>query len=398
MSLETPTTQQIADNIVAQLEGALSQSVPLLPKAFCRVLAKALAAVFVLLFKYVSWTFLQLFVRHASARETVIGGRKIVPLVEWGRLLNVGDPLPAERAELEIQLSVLQVTGQPLPGGTQVLRPETGVLYRTKSAVLLDAPTKTVIVVASSDQEGGDGSGARGNLQPGEVLQFANPPPEVGREAVVVAQVVTGADAEPGEVYRARVLRRARRKPQGGAYADYQLWAEGVPGILNAYPYTGLPGGVTVYVEATVESSGSADGIPTPAQLAAVVDAIELNERGKASRRPVNAAVSVVPIYRQAFEVAVIGLEADDPEPTVEAIRNAVIDYLVTREPFIGGLSELPRRDRITQGAVAGVVMNTAEAEGATVSSVELRIAGVKHSEFSLYHGQKAKLAQLIVE
>ena len=52
MSLVTPSTQEISDDIIAGLEGALAQSIPLLPKAFSRVLAKVLAAVFVLLYKY----------------------------------------------------------------------------------------------------------------------------------------------------------------------------------------------------------------------------------------------------------------------------------------------------------------------------------------------------------
>ena len=52
MSLSTPTTQEVGDNIIAQLEASLNQSIPLLPKAFVRVLAKALAGVFILLYKF----------------------------------------------------------------------------------------------------------------------------------------------------------------------------------------------------------------------------------------------------------------------------------------------------------------------------------------------------------
>jgi len=61
MSLVTPTTKELSDNIIAQLEATLNQTIPLLPRAFNRVLAKALAAVFILLYKYGGFIFLQIF-------------------------------------------------------------------------------------------------------------------------------------------------------------------------------------------------------------------------------------------------------------------------------------------------------------------------------------------------
>src|SRR5690606_22139525 len=213
-----------------------------------------------------------------------------------------------------------------------------------------------------SDQDGGDGSGAIGNLEPGDVVQFANPLPNVARNATVVSVTTQGANAETEGAYRGRIIRRFQRRPQGGAYADYQAWGEEVPGILNVYPYTSAtPGEVDVYVEATVESSGDPDGIPTQPQLDAVAASIELDEGGVASRRPANAAVNVLPITRQSFDVVLGGLDAsevDGGEPAVlEAIEEGVDDWLRGREPFLVGLTPLPRQDRITQGAIAGVVM-----------------------------------------
>ena len=51
MALDTPTTQEINDTILAQLEASLNQVIPLLPRSFLRVLAKTIAAVFTLLYK-----------------------------------------------------------------------------------------------------------------------------------------------------------------------------------------------------------------------------------------------------------------------------------------------------------------------------------------------------------
>src|SRR5690606_6227064 len=128
VSLAVPTTAEIRDQIVSQLESSLSTTIPLLPKAFSRVLATALAGVFILLYKYASSLFLNLFVAHASFKATIINGKSVTPLIEWGRLIGVGDPEPATRGEFTIQITVTNQTGT-LPAQTQLVRPSTGVIY-----------------------------------------------------------------------------------------------------------------------------------------------------------------------------------------------------------------------------------------------------------------------------
>lgn len=392
MSLTTPTTAEIADNIQAQIESSLSATAPpLLPKAFIRVLAKVLAGVFILVYRYAGFIFLQMFVSTASMRETVVNGRTIRPLIEWGRLIGVGDPIAATRAELVVTVTVELQTGS-LPAGSQLLFASTGVIYLTTASVFLDAPTKQVTIRASSDQQGGGGAGAIGNLQPGEIVSFASPLPNVARDCVVVSQAVTGADAESDDTYRARVIRRFRRRPQGGAYADYQQWGEEAAGILNVYPYTSdNPGEVDVYVEATIASSGSPDGIPTGAQLNAVRDLILLDQAGLASRKPANAALNVFAITRTGLNVRIADLDPDTPEAQL-AIKDAIDEFMRSREPFIVGLSVLPRRDRITQASVAGVADEAASALGATISEVELLNGVNPILAYTLDQGEKAKL------
>lgn len=396
MALITPTTQQVATNIIAQLEAALSQTIPLLPKAFSRVLAKALAGVFVTLYKYAGNSLLQQFVSTASYEETEVNGQLIRPLVLWGELIGVGRPLASTQAELSITVTVLTQTGS-LPGGSQLLYAATGVVYQTVAAVSLNAPTVTAVARATSDQRPGDGSGIIGNLAVGQVLQFASPLPNVATSAPVSAISVVGADAELEEVYRARVLGRFQRRPQGGAYADYQQWGTEVAGIRNVFPYTGaLPGEVDVYVEAV-----AGDGVPDGTQLAAVLDAINFDPdeapspTGLANRRPANAAVNVLAITRTAFDVGITGFTADDPTATLLALDQGVDEFLRARAPFIVGLSTLPRLDRVTQGAVAGVVNEIAEANGASVASVALIRSGVTIVEYTLAHGELAKLGTI---
>lgn len=396
MALTTPTTAQISANIVVQLEAALSQAIPLLPKSFSRVLAKVLAGVFVTLYKYAGFSLLQQFVATATFEETSVNGRLIRPLVEWGRLFGVGDPLLAVQAELAVDVTVLTQTGS-LPGGSQLLNAATGVVYQTVAAVPLDADTVTVTVRASGDQSGGDGSGIIGNLEPGAILKFASPLPNVATNAVVTGTTVQGVAGETEDTYRARVVARAQRRPQGGAYADYQQWGTSVAGIRKVYPYTGAPGEVDVYVE----SIDGADGIPTEAQLEAVANAIQYDPdewpspSGLANRRPVNAAVNVLPIWRTAFDVEISGFESDDESNVLASMAEGLDEYLRSREPYIVGLSVLPRLDRITQGAVGGVINEIAEANGATVATVVLRRSGVALQQYSLGRGELAKLGTL---
>lgn len=387
MSLATPTTRDLSDQIVAQIAASLSQSVPLLPKAFVRVLAWALAGAVVLVYKYAGFIFLQMFVAHASAEETTVNGKTLIPLVEWGVLLGVGRPNAATKAELLIDVSVTDQTGS-LPAGTQLLYAPTRVVYVTTAEVAKDAPTIQVTIRAASDDQGGDGSGDIGNLQADDVVSFASTPPGVATDAVVVSQSVTAADAEDAEVYRARIVRFVQRRPQGGAYADYQGWAEEVEGIIHAYPYTGdNPGEVDVYIQATEESSGDPDGIPTGAQITAVEESIQLNEFGLATRRPVGAAVNVLPISVVEFDVEISGLDPDTAE-TRTAIEEGLDEYLRSREPFIVGLSVLPRDDRVTNAAAGGIVDDIVSALGATATTVEL----TPGPAYTLGPGQKAKL------
>lgn len=399
MALTTPTIKEINDNIIAQLELKLGQTIPFLPKAFERVLAKTLAAVFITLFKYGGFLSLQYFVKTATIEATEINGKMVRPLIEWGRLIGIGDPTPATNAQLDVEVTVENQTGF-LPANSQLVYGPTGVTYITVAAVALDAPTKTVTIKAIGDQSGGNGSGAIGN-QPAlagnsDVLSFANPLANVARDVTVTAQVVTGTDGETEKNYRQRVVDRFQKRPQGGAYADYEAWAKSVAGIVNAYPYTSQTcgGQVDVFVEATEASSGSADGIPTNTQLQEVLDAIELDNNGLASRRPANALVNTFAITRTAFTVEVLGLNVDNQAQIEQDIEASLTSYFLERAPFITGLTVGGRKDRITITGVSGVVEDIVTAANGIFSGVTVEQGGspLVGGVYVLQNGEKAKL------
>lgn len=395
MGPTTPTTKEISDNLIAQLESTLNQTIPLLPKSFLRVLSKALAAVFVLLYKYGGFIFLQMFVATASIKYTTINGKLVSPLIEWGRLIGVGDPVPATQAELNINITVENQVGS-LAAGTQLINSSNGVTYITKTEVLLDAATVPAVIQAVSDQVDGGGAGAIGNLQQGDIVSFANPLANVASDAIVDSQAVTGANAESTEAYRQRIVDRFQKRPQGGAYADYEQWGEEVPGIVNVYVYTSSdPGEVDNYVEATVESSGDPDGIPTGAQLQAVLDSINKDDNGLASRRPANALANVFPITRTGFDTVVSGLTVDNPASVQTDITAAILQFFLDAEPFIDGLTIPPRKDIITRSNLIGLVSGIVSAANGTFDTVTFDLDTAVPSgslvQYILQEGEKAK-------
>lgn len=393
MNHPSPSVADTSTNILNQLSASFGTSLPILPKAFLWVLSRILGAVFVLLYKYAGFSLLQLFVPYASTKEVTVNGRTLIPLVEWGRLLGVGDPLAATRAVLDVTVTVTNQTGT-LQAGAQLLRQDTGVVYVSTGPVELNAATVTVRVRAASDQTGGSGLGVLGNLQVADALSFASPLPNISRDAVVATVETTAADAESWEDYRDRILERASAKPQGGSYADYRIWAREVAGIVGVYPYTGLnPGEVDVYVEASVASSGSADGIPTGPQLAAVLASINYDVDGMATRRPANAAPNVYAITRTAYDLTVTGLTG--PANLQADITAAATNYYLEREPFIVGLSILPRKDLVLQSSLVGIVDQIVNAQGGTVGTV-VQSNGVGEAPVAtLGRGEKSKLGAI---
>lgn len=393
--IQPRSTQALSDDITAQLSAQFSQTIPLLPKSFSRVLAKIFSGVFVMLYKYAGFIFLQVMVRYASAQTTEIAGEKVRPLVELGRLFGVADPVAATPAQLTVSIPVFDQTGI-LKAGTKLLRSDTGVVYSTLDSVDLNAPVIQVPAIAAGEETGGTGAGEIGNLPPGSALLVLSAPDEISDEASVVSLDVPGVSAESADAYRTRIFTRVQAIPEGGAPSHYRKWALTVDGIVAAYPTkSSNPGEVDVYVEASEASSGSPDGIPTGAQLAAV--AAYINEvdpvSGQPKRRPANDAVNVLPITRTAFDVEVGRLVADGKQLNAEAAINQGVDeYLRSREPFIVGLSVLPRDDRITATAVGGVVDDIISSLGGTVETVKLKLNGSEIDEYTLTAGEKAKL------
>lgn len=391
-TVEILTTQEVSDAIVAKVELSIGQTVPLVPKAFTRVIAKASAGIYVMLYKYAAYTLEQVFVAHASWEETTTNGRTIRPLVEHGRRHGVGDPIPDVRCEALVRITVLDPTGTIL-AGTQLINQSTGIVYNLIEDVdLSDIEIGTADATVRASLAG---AGEIGNLAVGETLTFANPIGTIGRDASVLFVSTAGTDGETEEEYRARVLARKQGQPQGGALVDYKVWGESLTDVRAVYPYAGsTPGEIDVYVE-VVATSVNPDGIPSAGQLTAVYDAISSSSEsstGLNNRRPMLHAVNALAITRVGFTLRITGLSVDDQESAKASIERAADAFLRDRRPYNAGATPLPRRDRVTEADLAGVVSATVSALGGTVSNVELYLSGAPTPSYFLGEGELAKL------
>lgn len=380
------TINDINNTLINQLETQLNQTIPALPRSFLRVLARALAGLYITLYKYTGFIGLQQFVSRASYQATEINGVEVIPLIEWGRLLNVPDPAPGVQAELTASAEVT-AQGGTLPGGTQYTNPATGVIYVTVAPVALTGSAVSLTLRAVGDQSNGGGVGSIGNMENGQVLNLISPVSGIRREATVISTTTPGSDPETEDSYRQRVVDRFQRTPQGGAYADYAQWASEPPTTARAYTYTStIPGIVDVYIE----SSTQPDGIPTGAELAAALDAIN-----QPDRRPANAIARTLPITRSAFDVDIVGLNTPNPGVVQLQIAAALDEYFLSREPFIEGLSVPPRLDRVTRAAVTAAISDVVTADGGFFSEALVERNGAPVVVYTLNDGEKAKLGNV---
>ena len=167
-------------------------------------------------------------------------------------------------------------------------------------------------------------SGEAGNTPAGEVLTLspdADPIDGLGTEAVVDADGLSaGADPEPIETFRARVLLRKRNPPHGGSSADYEVWArEALPTIRDVYVDSFQNDARSVWLQFTV--TDTATGIPTSSQVQTVQDYVD-----DPARRPVTARVFVSAPIRVPVPIIVGTLIPDTPE--IRASIEAELDAL----------------------------------------------------------------------
>jgi hypothetical protein len=399
-AFENRTIAEIRDLLLAAFQQEFNGVLRMLPRSFIKIFATIIAGVFIVLYKMIGWVFLQLFPETAYWKEVNILGFKIRPLVKWGVLWGIGLPRQGTQWEGRILVNVVN-KNTSINAGVQLKSELTGKIYVTNNLTALEAETVTLNIICVD-------TGTAGNLTVGDNLKFVSPLGNVKKDATVTEVVSDGTDGETEGDYRYRVVNRYRVQPQGGALADYRLWASDVPGVLNTYPYNDddSPAGVLLYV------SGNPlvypDRIPSDALLIKVGDACTYSpETGKAIRKPVTAILdpdksqiytNVRPVSIIDFDIYIYGLSGIPPSDFAELARPAIEDYFLGREPYIRGLSDDNNKTNIvSRNNVSSTVDQIALTVKAEFDAVSMMLNETPEAAYALGRGELSRLVRLFI-
>ncbi|WP_300440710.1 baseplate J/gp47 family protein [Christiangramia sp.] len=341
----TPTIQQLNDQISKDLKSKLNLSDDQLRKVLAAFSAVS-AAQFKLAYLYLADIQNNLF--PDTADLAVNGGE----LERFGRIYLNRDPNPAAAGVFNISLtgvngSVIR-SGLTFKSNDDAKNP--GQLFVTDAEYIMTG-TNDIIEIRSLK------GGVEYDLEIGNELTITEP--VIGVEkTVTVAEVVAQPKApESVEDYRQAILDAIQLEPQGGAKTDYMIWAKDAQGVRRVYPYVKNTnaGTVQVFVEATIEDSTDTLGTPSQALLDEVAAVVEQDpdeskpvfERG---RRPIQAALEVLPIVLRPVDVDITGLN-ENTTSIQDGIQTNIREYIRTVRPFIDGADLLRNKNDILYAA-----------------------------------------------
>ena len=400
MAYKNKTIEEVQQLLLRSFEHEFNTQLRILPKSFIKVLCKVFAGIFIILYKLVGWYFLQMFPETADWQEVTILGVKLRPLVKLGVLFGVGEPLVGVQWRGVITVDVL-TPGSVLYSGTQLKSSVTGKLYIIEETKTLLQAKESISVVCTE-------IGTAGNIEQNDTLNFINPYGFIKTESVVSGVTRVGLDNELESSYRNRVVNRFRLQPQGGSLADYRIWASGVPGVLNVYPYNDKeqPGGVLLCVSGIPEVY--ADRIPDSGLLKKVGEACTYDpETGKATRKPLTAVLdpkndgsyaNVKPVTVAAFDVVISGVSGVTPADFAQVVKPALQNYFLDRDLYIRGLSDDNNRvNVISKNHIITVVNQIAVSVKAVFGTAEIKKGAGVIDMYTLDNGELAKLGILTV-
>lgn len=307
---QMPTTTEIKDRIISDIESYIGQSTPILPKAFNIVLAKALAGVFTILYRFALWAIDQIFTVTQDEDSLITKGN------QYGIIRK-----PAVQA-----VAVVGFTGDNgavIPEGTQFRGNLNGLVYQLQSALTIAAGVASGNLICLT-------SGSDGTLLAGNILTIISPIAGINNTGTVSSMDTDGSDQEDIEDYRARIQTREKLQPQGGSLVDYITWALEVADITRAFAWgkrevAGITAGY-IYVYPVTDNEASR--VPSAGKLLEVHDYID-----DPSRAPMQAVeIVVLGMTERTFDITVTDLSPDTSAIRTEFETNLAA-YLLEREP-----------------------------------------------------------------
>lgn len=374
--INIPTIAQLYTGILADLEAEYSINIPLVGKNFLRALAAVQAAKLKIAYLHIAKVQKNIFVDTADPES--MGGT----LERFGRVKLGRSPFVATAGEYTVQLT--GTLGATVAAQTQFksndgsLNPDK--LFILDNAFVLDG----IDIVTLRALE----SGLDSQLSISDGVTAVAPIALVDSLAIVLTEAITPQAPEDIEEYREKALQAYRLEPQGGAGADYRIWAADAQGEAEAYPYavSGSPNEVNLFVEATIIDSSDGKGTPTAAILTAVQTAIESPTVDRPSRKPLAVfAVNYIAITVREIDIVVtgfVGLTA--AQQTL--IFNSMKTELSTIRPFVSSIDILAdKNDIFDLNKIIAVILDSVP--GAIFGAVTLDVDAAPVSTYTFLNG-----------
>lgn len=377
-----PTTAQLYNAYLANLETKYGSTIPTFGKVFLRALAGTQAGTMKLFYLAIGKLQKNSFIDTADPEST--GGT----LERFGRIKLGRDPFPAAVGKYTI--TVTGTAGATIPAATTFksnddsLSP--GKLFVLDIAHVMAGSTDEITVRAL---EAGTGS----KLMLGDGLTATAPILGVNRIAIALAVVTEPLEAEDVEAYRQKGLRAFRLEPNGGAASDFRLWADDVQGVKQVYPYaaTGATAEVNLYVEANPGDSTDGLGTPSSTMLEEVEEVVELdpdtskplNERG---RRPLGIfKVNYLPVSVKGIDITI-----NDFVGLTPSIQSQIFTALETQidkvRPFVAAADILEEKNDILDvNKIISTILSVRP--GSTFGAVEMNVDSVTESTHTFING-----------
>ena len=373
-----PTFSAIRDSIIADLEAEYSISILLRP--FLYIWATVQASKFKLIYLLLGQ------VQKNVAPDTC----DAETLVRFGMIKLGRPPRVAVQAQYEIDINIT-ATGT-IPAGTTFKSDDSstnpGKLYILDTDfVYSGVPGLAAIIVRALE------AGVESRLTAGDTMTATAPIAISDGIGVWSSVVVAPLAAEDIEDYRQTVLQSYRLEAQGGATADYRLWALDAAGVKQVYPYakSGAPNEIDVFVEATKADSTDGRGTPGSTILTDVAACIELDpdttlslaDRG---RRPLGVyAVNVQSVVLKAIGVTITGYVGRTT--ATDTILAAAIGEVVDKvRPFIAACDDPTlRNDVISRNSIIQAVM--AAIPSSVFTDIELQVDSVPLINYPILNG-----------
>lgn len=388
MALTIPTTQELADQALANLEASLNQTAPLNEKAFLRVLAAIQALIATGLYKFAAERAKQTLALTATGSDLDLIGNEFSVIRK-----------PSASAVLTAALP--GIDGTIIPATAGFIGAPNGENYFLSASVAITGGVATLSITAEN-------AGVNGSLQIGDLLAITSPIAGAEQTATVIAVTDTGTEEETDTAYRARVLFAERSTPGGNNTTDYKIWAEEAEGVFRAFPYAGkppsllltsYPGDRTAFIEA--DSSVQVDGIAPASLLDDARNTLSTDPLTGAQRPSLGLVDSTLYVESISRTAAIVEIKSLNTPAGQEADVKAEIESILTIyfrsiSPFISGVDlEQERNDLITDLTVSSIVQEALDARSSSATRVRFKLTVTPWLTGSSYRLEPGELTKL---